>query len=234
MVALTAVPLRLSCARRCAGGRQVELVVPHAQQGQRGAGEADCGDQEADALGERAGDEGMGETADGQGDPHPGRCGAAAPQGDAQQGALTAVLIGAYLGIVAGLSALAQHRLSATPVIATAVIAVAFAPARSAVQSAVDRLMYGQRRDPAVAAARVGRRLGTGLDGVLRAVCEALRLPYAAISSGGRLEAAHGSQPAILHTSRWRFPTGPRPIFWSDFGPVRAGCPPPTGAPWTC
>ncbi|GLW99909.1 sensor histidine kinase [Microtetraspora sp. NBRC 16547] len=115
-------------------------------------------------------------------------------------GVLTLGVVAAYLGIVAALSALAQDRLSAKPVIATAVIALAFAPARSAVQSFVDRVMYGQRRDPASAAARVGLRLGTGLDGVLRAVCEALRLPYAAVSSDGRLVATYGQPPPLRHT----------------------------------
>src|SRR5690606_278004 len=80
-------------------------------------------------------------------------------------GLLTIAVIGAYLGIVAVLSALAQDRLSAGPLIATGLIALAFAPARSAVQSAVDRVMYGQRKDPAEAAARVGLRLGSRLEG---------------------------------------------------------------------
>ncbi|MBB2741398.1 UNVERIFIED_ORG: signal transduction histidine kinase [Microbispora rosea subsp. rosea] len=124
-------------------------------------------------------------------------------------GVLTLGVVLAYLGVVAGLSALAQDRLSATPVIATAAIALAFAPARSAVQSAVDRVMYGQRRDPAAAAARVGLRLGTGLDGVLRAVCEALRLPYAAVSSDGRLVATYGVPPQLRHTVSLEVADGP-------------------------
>jgi signal transduction histidine kinase len=115
-------------------------------------------------------------------------------------GLLTLGVIATYLGIVAALSGLAHDHLSAQPLFATAVIAVAFAPARSAVQNLVDRLMYGQRRDPAEAAARVGVRLGGGLDGVLRAVCETLRLPYAAISSDGRLVTTYGEPPAIRHT----------------------------------
>jgi signal transduction histidine kinase len=124
-------------------------------------------------------------------------------------GLLTLGVVGAYLGIVAGLSALASDRLSASPLIATAAIAVAFAPARSAVQSLVDRLMYGQRRDPAEAAARVGLRLGGGLDGVLRAVCEALRLPYAAVSSDGRLVSTYGEPPPVRHTVALEVAGGP-------------------------
>jgi signal transduction histidine kinase len=124
-------------------------------------------------------------------------------------GLLTLGVIGAYLGIVAGLSALARDRLAASPLIATAVIALAFAPARSAIQSIVDCIMYGQRRDPAEAAARVGLRLGTGLDGVLSGVCEALRLPYAAVSSDGRLVATYGHPPAVRHTVPLEVADGP-------------------------
>lgn len=124
-------------------------------------------------------------------------------------GVLTLGVIGAYLGIVAGLSALASDRLLASPLVATAVIAVAFAPGRSVVQTLVDRLMYGQRRDPAAAAALVGVRLGAGLENVLRAVCEALRLPYAAISSDGRLVATYGAAPPARHTLALQVADGP-------------------------
>jgi two-component system, NarL family, sensor kinase len=125
-------------------------------------------------------------------------------------GLLTLGVIGSYLGIVAGLSALADNRLSARQsLIATAAIAIAFAPARSGLQRLVDRLMYGQRRDPAAAAARVGVRLGAGLDGVLRAVCEALRLPYAAVSADGRLVATYGESRELRHTVALEVADGP-------------------------
>ncbi|WP_067177066.1 sensor histidine kinase [Microtetraspora niveoalba] len=114
-------------------------------------------------------------------------------------GVLTVGVVGAYLGIVAGVAPLAHDWLSASPLVATGLIAMAFAPARSALQSFVDRLMYGRRRDPAEAAARVGSRLTAGLDGVLTAVCEALRLPYAAVRSDGRLIATCGSPTPAWH-----------------------------------
>lgn len=47
-------------------------------------------------------------------------------------GLLTVGVIGAYLGIVTGLSAPARDRLSASPLIATAVIALTFTPAAPA------------------------------------------------------------------------------------------------------
>ncbi|GAA4599594.1 hypothetical protein GCM10023194_80110 [Planotetraspora phitsanulokensis] len=115
-------------------------------------------------------------------------------------GVLTVGVIGAYLGIVAVLGALARDRLEASPLVATGVVALVFSPARAAVQSGVDRLMYGRRQDPAAAAASVGVRLGAGLEGVLRAVCEALRLPYAAVSADGRLVATFGAASDGRHT----------------------------------
>jgi signal transduction histidine kinase len=124
-------------------------------------------------------------------------------------GVLTIGLTGAYLGIVAGLGAVARDQFPARSLVATAVVAVAFAPARSALQSLVDRVMYGDRRNPNVAAAQVGERLGTGLDGVLHAVCDALRLPYAGIFSQDRPIAAHGVAPEVWHTVALPVPDGP-------------------------
>ncbi|WP_248960758.1 sensor histidine kinase [Sphaerisporangium perillae] len=124
-------------------------------------------------------------------------------------GLLTFGGIGAYLGIVAGLGVLARDHLPANSLVATGVIAVAFAPARLGLQGLVDRLMYGRRHDPAQAAAQVGTRLGAGLDGVLHAVCEALRLPYAAISADGRLIAMYGERPEVRHTVALEVADGP-------------------------
>jgi len=112
---------------------------------------------------------------------------------------LTAGGIAVYLGVVAVLSTVARDRIPASSLVATGVIAVAFAPARSGLQALVDRLLYGQRRDPARAAAQVGMQLSAGLDGVLAAVCDTLRLPYAAISAGGSLAASYGTPPETRH-----------------------------------
>ena len=125
-------------------------------------------------------------------------------------GLLTIAGILAYLGIIAGLAALANDQLSAgQSLVATAVIAVAFAPARAGLQTAVDRLMYGHRSDPAAAAAQVGERLGDGLDGVLTAVCDSLRLPYAAIGSDGRVIAGVGAAPELTHRVALEVTEGP-------------------------
>jgi len=125
-------------------------------------------------------------------------------------GLLTLAVVGGYLAIVAGLSELADEQLSAgQSLIATAVIAVAFAPAHAGLQRLVDRLMYGHRRDPAAAAARVGVRLGGGLTDVLREVCATLRLPYAAVSSGGSVLASVGRPPELVRTVALEIPDRP-------------------------
>ncbi|HEV3497117.1 MAG TPA: histidine kinase, partial [Actinomycetes bacterium] len=88
--------------------------------------------------------------------------------------------------------------------VATAVIAVGFAPARDRLQRWVDRRLYGERHDPVQAMVRLGERLrdaprgtpdGDVLVGVLQAVCEALRLPSASLRVAG-VEVASFGEPA--------------------------------------
>ena len=78
--------------------------------------------------------------------------------------------------IVAVLDALLRTELGlGTSVLATLLVAVAFNPVRVWLQRKVERMIYGARRDPAVAMAAVGARLGrwaartsAGLPGVCR------------------------------------------------------------------
>ncbi len=123
-------------------------------------------------------------------------------------GILTLGVVLAYLSLVAVIGTLVGDHTRAGALLATGVVAVAFAPARARVQARVDHVMYGRRRDPAEAAARVVVRLGDGLDGVLRAMCEALALPYAAVSSNGRIVASHGVLPDLRHTFALDAPEG--------------------------
>jgi signal transduction histidine kinase len=83
--------------------------------------------------------------------------------------------------------------------LATAVIAVGFAPARNRLQRWVDRRLYGDRHDPMRAMARLGERLrdapsgvpgGDVLAGVLQGVCETLRLPLASLRVEDGVEVA--------------------------------------------
>ena len=87
----------------------------------------------------------------------------------------------------------------------TGVVAVGFQPVRERVQRFVNELMYGERDDPYVALARLGRRLESslGADAVLPTVVETigqtLRLQYVALTLGGSddVTAAYGSPDTV-------------------------------------
>ena len=97
--------------------------------------------------------------------------------------ALTAALLAGYFGVVYVLSQLVATA-GVRQVLATGVVAVAFAPLRSLLQRLVDRLMFGSGSDPYGALAELGRRLQSPMtpDQVLPAVAstvaDALKLPY--------------------------------------------------------
>jgi two-component system NarL family sensor kinase len=121
-------------------------------------------------------------------------------------GLLTAGGIGLYVGVVRLADTLLRQRVGlAGSLLATAVIAVAFAPARDRLQRLADRRLYGERHDPVRAVARLGERLrgtpggepgGDGLAEVLRGVCEALRLPFASLHAG-QLQVACVGRPGV-------------------------------------
>jgi two-component system NarL family sensor kinase len=118
-------------------------------------------------------------------------------------GALTAGLLGIYIGAVYGLGALLDSSGIGISLVATAAVAVAFAPLRSLLQGRVNRLMYGDREEPYRALARLGERLGSTLDpdavlpAIVESVAEGLRAPYVAIeleeAGGWRTAARHGA-----------------------------------------
>jgi two-component system NarL family sensor kinase len=120
-------------------------------------------------------------------------------------GVLTAAAAGAYVGLVALLDLLVRSRVSLdSAVVASIIVAIGFNPARVRLQRLIDRGLYGDRRDPVRAVSLVGERLaGTGTDGlpgVLEALCDSLRLPFAAVRFGPAEAAAHGSAPELLHS----------------------------------
>jgi two-component system, NarL family, sensor kinase len=120
--------------------------------------------------------------------------------------ALTAVVVGGYVGVVALLSAaLGQPVRIGTGVIATALLAIAFSPARNRVQRGVDRLMYGERKNPYGVMTQLGLRLERSdqhgeLAVVVDTVTQALKLPYAAIlDADGLLLAESGVARGTPH-----------------------------------
>ncbi len=98
---------------------------------------------------------------------------------------LTGAVLASYAGVVALVGVLTPDRRSAY--VAVAVVALLAASGRDALQSGVDRLLYGERRDPYAVVDRIGRRLelATGpADAVEALVSElrsVLRLPYAGV-----------------------------------------------------
>ena len=124
---------------------------------------------------------------------------------------VVAVLVAGYAALVALLvSGLNLTGTVAAP-LAAAAAALALAPLRNAAQRAVNRLMYGQRDDPAGVLARLGRRMQAVIlpDDVLPAVVEtvaqSLRLPYVAIdladgAGAFRVSAEHGTPIGNVHT----------------------------------
>jgi signal transduction histidine kinase len=102
--------------------------------------------------------------------------------------ALTLLVLTLYGAIVFGLgAAFGSGGNVLLAVIATGVIAILFNPLRHRLQQAVNRLMYGERDDPAAALRRLGQRLETAvapqatLATIAETVAQALKLPHAAI-----------------------------------------------------
>jgi len=119
-------------------------------------------------------------------------------------GLLTLGVAGAYVALVAVLDRLLRG--ANAPVVATLVIALAFNPVRQRLQRVVDRAFYGTRGDPVRAVSAVGQRLaGDDLAGVLDAVRDVLRLPFAALRGADAELAATGRPPDTLHTLPLRY-----------------------------
>ncbi|HET7036864.1 MAG TPA: histidine kinase [Thermomicrobiaceae bacterium] len=93
------------------------------------------------------------------------------------------VLVVAELGVIFGTGGNLLFSL-----IATGLVAVIFQPLRLHLQRGANRLVYGERDDPYRVLSRLGQRLDSTLapeallPAVVQTVCEALRLPYAAVA----------------------------------------------------
>lgn len=121
---------------------------------------------------------------------------------------LTAGVILAYAGIVTVVDIVLRQEIGlGASALVTLAVAAAFNPVRVRLQRRVDRLLYGESRDPVHAASSVSAQLAAGTGdpaGVLPVLCHALRLPYAALRQTGQLLGEHGSRPAQTE----RFPLG--------------------------
>ncbi len=113
---------------------------------------------------------------------------------------LSTAVFAAYVGLVTLLDGLFAAR-TGTGVLAALVVAVAFGPARSRLQRALDRALYGERHNAEQTVSRVTEQLTTGVrpgvPGVLHALTESLRMPYAAVHIADEPVATCGSRPAV-------------------------------------
>jgi signal transduction histidine kinase len=111
------------------------------------------------------------------------------------------VYISLFVGAVAVLDMLGQPQPS-TGVLALigALAATSFHPLRVMLRGVVDEMLFGDRPDPLDAAARVVDRVGDDPVLALRAIREALVLPYASLWSGGVELASSGT--AVTHVRR--------------------------------
>jgi signal transduction histidine kinase len=118
-------------------------------------------------------------------------------------GALSAVIVGTYIIVVASLGTLFQAwgNLSIS-LLATGVVAVCFQPLRERLQRVTNRLMYGERDDPYAVLSRLGERLEGAvapdamLATLVETIAQSLKLPYAALALesevGTRIAASYG------------------------------------------
>ena len=123
---------------------------------------------------------------------------------------VTALVAGFYLAVVAVVeAAVGRDATLADHVVAAVVAAATFQPLRQLAQRGVDTVFYGDRVRPYEAMNRIGRQLehalvpDTVLPGVVRAVTEALRVPYAAVElvsddGSSSVAAEHGRRPEAV------------------------------------
>jgi len=125
-------------------------------------------------------------------------------------GILTAAVVGIYIGVVDALTALVPHG-PFPRLLAAAAIVVGLRPGYDVLRSAVDRYVYGDRRDPVGAVSRLGRELATAddtegpLTRATRAIAEALRVPYVGLETDDGELVEYGSPSTPLHVIELRY-----------------------------
>lgn len=106
-------------------------------------------------------------------------------------GALTALVVGVYGAVLAGVGALFDNR-SAAGFLGVVVVAVAIQPVHAQLRRRVDRWVYGDRSDPYAALRRLSDRLedtadpGQAIAIVTRSIAEALRVDRVVVELDGQ------------------------------------------------
>jgi signal transduction histidine kinase len=103
-----------------------------------------------------------------------------------------------YLALFMTVASLLEMAAGETPTVGAlavvgALVATTFRPLQVVLRGVVDELLFGRRPDPLGAANAVAGRIGEDPLLALRAIREALVLPYAALRDGGREVAASGT-----------------------------------------
>ena len=103
-----------------------------------------------------------------------------------------------YLGLFMTVASLLELAAGETPTVGAlavvgTLVAATFRPLQVVLRGVVDELLFGRRPDPLDAASAVVGRIGEDPLLALRAIREALVLPYAALHDGDRLVAASGT-----------------------------------------
>ena len=103
-------------------------------------------------------------------------------------GILTALIIVLYVVIVSALGGLVQAQTSVlSGLVATGIVAVLFQPLRDRLQKLVNRVLYGERDDPAAVLSRLAYHLETAdvpaaiLPNLAQTIAHTLKIPYVAI-----------------------------------------------------
>ncbi len=111
------------------------------------------------------------------------------------------VYVAIFVGAVAALDMMGQpHPTTGVLAVLGALAATTFHPLLVILRGAVDEMLFGDRPDPLDAATRVVGRLGDDPVLALRAIREALVLPYASLWAGGVELASSGT--AVTHVRR--------------------------------
>jgi two-component system NarL family sensor kinase len=114
-----------------------------------------------------------------------------------------AVAVVTYISVFAGVAAVLELVTGDVPAVGAlavvgALVAMTFGPLQVMLRGVVDELLFGRRPDPLDAASRVAGQVGDDPAQALRAIREALVLPYAALRADGHELAASGT--ADTHT----------------------------------
>ncbi|MGZ8760950.1 MAG: sensor histidine kinase [Aeromicrobium sp.] len=105
------------------------------------------------------------------------------------------VVMALFVGVVSYLQILGDDRLPSigTLAVVAAFCAAGFQGSRVILRGVIDQLLFGDRPDPLIAASQVGESIADNPVLALRAIREALALPYAMLTSGGEEIAASGT-----------------------------------------